>query len=63
MMGMQPGQVCDKGGQGIIPYHVTSCRRLESCGEVAGMLATAWGLAGHWSAGGELLHCSSSIKW
>lgn len=38
-------------------------KKLENDGELVRRPAAAWGLAGHWSVGGEQLHCASLVLY
>lgn len=50
---VEPGQMAQTRQQ-VIPYHMTPCRRLSSCGELArGQLL----LGGCWASVGKILHC------
>ena len=60
--GTQPGQLTQIG-QRDIPYHVMSCPVYKLGGVGQEGWITAQGLAEHWSAGGEQLHCAPLVLY
>lgn len=59
MGGTEPGQLT-YSVQKDIPYHIDSMQKnLYNSRKLASRGAAAWGLAGHWVAGGEQSQCVS----
>lgn len=51
---VEPGQMAQTRQQ-VIPYHMTPCRRLSSCGELA---KSQLHLGGCWASVVKILHCT-----